>query len=90
MNHRVLAINPGSTSTKVAVYEENNCIFSTSLSHTAEELEKFPSVLDQFEWRKGMVLKALEEGGIERGNDGAQAQGTGIQQLFEHKCSSED
>ena len=68
MNHRVLAINPGSTSTKVAVYEENNCIFSTSLSHTAEELEKFPSVLDQFEWRKGMVLKALEEGGIELGS----------------------
>lgn len=68
MNHRVLAINPGSTSTKVAVYEENNCIFSISLSHTAEELEKFPSVLDQFEWRKDMVLKALEEGGIALGS----------------------
>lgn len=68
MNHRVLAINPGSTSTKVAVYEENDCIFSISLSHTAEELEKFPSVLDQFEWRKDMVLKALEEGGIALGS----------------------
>lgn len=61
---RVLAINPGSTSTKVAVYDDDNCIFTISISHTAEELAKFPSVLNQFSWRKGLVEQSLNDAGI--------------------------
>ncbi len=64
MSHRILAINPGSTSTKVAVYDDTDPIFNVSLAHTIEQLEEFDSVLDQFTWRKNLVEKALAEAGI--------------------------
>ena len=46
MSHRILAINPGSTSTKVAVYDEGEPVFNISLAHTPSDLERFPSVMD--------------------------------------------
>ncbi|MDE6463495.1 MAG: butyrate kinase, partial [Muribaculaceae bacterium] len=64
MSHRVLAINPGSTSTKVAVYDDTEPIFTISIAHTAEELQSFATVLDQFAWRKSLVEKALSDAGI--------------------------
>ncbi len=64
MSHRILAINPGSTSTKVAVYDEGEPVFNISLAHTPSDLERFPSVMDQFAWRKGLVESALSEAGI--------------------------
>lgn len=65
MSYRILAINPGSTSTKIAVYDDEQQIFSHSISHSPEELAKFACVLDQFEWRKQLILGALAEGGID-------------------------
>ena len=44
----ILAINPGSTSTKIAVYENEKEIFESSLDHTSEELAKSHSQKDQF------------------------------------------
>ncbi|WP_312093019.1 butyrate kinase [Aminipila sp.] len=65
MSYRILAINPGSTSTKIALYEEETKIFEKSLSHTAKELEAFDEVLDQFEFREKVILSVLKEENIE-------------------------
>lgn len=58
--YKILAINPGSTSTKFALYEDENLIFSHSLEYTAEEMSKYPSIPDQFTMRYESVLEVLE------------------------------
>lgn len=65
MTYNILAINPGSTSTKIAVYKNEDQLFTTSISHTPDELAGFKSVIDQFEWRKGLILKALADNNID-------------------------
>lgn len=57
----ILAINPGSTSTKIAVYENEKPLFVSSLDHTAEELAKCPSQKEQFFMRKDIVLNELKK-----------------------------
>ena len=61
---RVLVINPGSTSTKIAVYEGEKPLFTEVLRHDAEELKKFKKIVDQYEFRKEIVLSLLKEKGI--------------------------
>lgn len=56
----ILAINPGSTSTKVAVYENTTPRLVRTLRHSVEELSTFPHVTDQFDFRKDVVLRELE------------------------------
>lgn len=62
---KILAINPGSTSTKIAVYADTEPVYTRTFQHTAEELAPFKQVPDQFEWRRDMILNDLEENGIE-------------------------
>jgi len=57
----VLAINPGSTSTKIAVFEDTNPLFIQTLRHTKEELEKYERVTDQFSFRKNLIIEQLED-----------------------------
>lgn len=61
---KMLIINPGSTSTKIAVYDNNNPIFTETLSHSSEEISKFNNIFDQYEFRKDFILKSLKEHGI--------------------------
>ncbi len=61
MAYKILAINPGSTSTKIAVYADDKPVFQTSLSHTPEDLAGFNQVIDQFEWRKNLIEQVLRE-----------------------------
>ncbi len=61
---KVLAINPGSTSTKIAVYRNNKSIFLKNIKHTAEEIAQFKTIADQFGFRKDIILKELKEAGI--------------------------
>jgi len=61
---RVLAINPGSTSTKIAVYQNTEPIFIKNIKHTTEELSPFPKITDQFEFRKEIILQQLHEADI--------------------------
>ncbi len=61
MPYRILVINPGSTSTKIAVFEDARNIFTETLRHTNEELAPFTNVADQFEFRKSVILDALEK-----------------------------
>jgi butyrate kinase len=55
----ILAINPGSTSTKFSLFEEENLIFEKSLRHTAEELAGFSKITDQFYFRKNLIMNEL-------------------------------
>lgn len=65
MSYNILAINPGSTSTKIAVYHDLTPVYTKTFSHTAEQLAAFTRVADQFEWRKNIILQDLEENGID-------------------------
>ena len=60
----ILAINPGSTSTKIAVYLDETEAMSRTIRHSAEELRPFARVIDQFGFRRDLILKVLEEEGI--------------------------
>lgn len=64
MEKLILAINPGSTSTKIAVYKAHEQLFVTTLRHSAEELSSFERISDQFSFRKETILKALKENDI--------------------------
>ena len=61
---RLLILNPGSTSTKLAVFEGESPLFTESIVHTPEELAPFDHVADQYEFRKALVLSCLEKHGI--------------------------
>ncbi len=65
MNYRVLAINPGSTSTKIAVFDDDQKVFVKVLRHDPEELDKIGGILDQYEFRKNLVMEALKENDVE-------------------------
>lgn len=65
MSYKILAINPGSTSTKIALYEDEKEVFCKTLDHPAEEIEKYSKVADQFDMRKEIVLSFLKENGYE-------------------------
>lgn len=61
----LLVINPGSTSTKVAVFRKGQNIVQKNLSHSTEELSKYEKITDQFEYRQQMILEWLKEENIE-------------------------
>ncbi len=62
---KVLAINPGSTSTKIAVYENEKEIFIKTLRHTSEELKGFEKITDEFAFRKNIIISEIKAAGIE-------------------------
>ncbi|HJZ39208.1 MAG TPA: butyrate kinase [Bacteroidales bacterium] len=64
MNHIILAINPGSTSTKIAVYHNAKPVFLKSIIHDPAELSKFKRMSDQYEFRKSIILKELKDSHI--------------------------
>jgi len=61
---KILAINPGSTSTKIAVYVNENPVLVHTIRHSVEELAPFARVIDQYEFRKQLVLHELEANNI--------------------------
>ena len=61
MSKFILAINPGSTSTKVALYEDQNEVMKTTIDHSAEELAKYPKIADQYDMRKKEIIEFLSE-----------------------------
>ncbi len=62
--YRLLVLNPGSTSTKVAYFENDRCISSKSLTHKTEELEKYNNITDQYELRRKAVTEYMMEQNI--------------------------
>lgn len=65
MEYRILAINPGSTSTKIAVYDNDKQILVHGIDHPANEIAKYEKIQDQFDMRKNEVLKVLKENNID-------------------------
>jgi butyrate kinase len=65
MGFKILAINPGSTSTKIALYEDEKELLVNTLDHPVEEIEKYEKIVDQFEMRKNIVLSFLKDSGYE-------------------------
>jgi butyrate kinase len=60
----ILAINPGSTSTKIGVFVNLNPIFLKNIQHDPEELGKFEKITDQFQYRKDIIAEQLNNAGI--------------------------
>jgi len=58
---RILVINPGSTSTKIALFEDAEQVFRKSIPHSREELASYNKIVDQYEFRKDVILKTLQE-----------------------------
>ena len=63
--YRLLIINPGSTSTKVSLFENETSVFEKSLFHDADELLKYPHVNDQIPFRMNVILDMLKEENID-------------------------
>ncbi|MCX7828053.1 MAG: butyrate kinase [Thermanaerothrix sp.] len=61
---KILVINPGSTSTKVAVFEGEEVLASKTLRHSSEELSPFKRLTDQFEFRTRIIEAFLEESNV--------------------------
>lgn len=64
MAYNILTINPGSTSTKVALFSDLQQVKTLTLRHSAEEIARFASVSDQLDWRLEIILDALKTDGI--------------------------
>ena len=71
MPYRIFAINPGSTSTKIALFEDEKKIFSANVSHDASELKKFKELKEQLPYRREMIRKLLEDNHISLENTDA-------------------
>ena len=61
---KILAINPGSTSTKIAVFEDSKAVMSHTIRHSVEELSPFPKAIDQMDYRRQLVLDTLAKENI--------------------------
>lgn len=61
MSIKSLIINPGSTSTKIGVFEDETLLFDETLRHSTEEISKYASIVDQKDFRKEVILNVLKE-----------------------------
>jgi len=61
MGFKILAINPGSTSTKIALFDDAAQVFKTNIEHPNSELEKYKKIADQYEMRYDAILSVMKE-----------------------------
>lgn len=59
--NRLLVINPGSTSTKIAIFDNEKPVFEETLRHDNDEISKYNKVMDQYEFRKNVILDTLRQ-----------------------------
>ncbi len=59
--YQILTINPGSTSTKFALFEGEQAVLTKNIDHTSYELAPFDKMVDQFEMRKSLIVQELED-----------------------------
>jgi butyrate kinase len=64
MRRLILVINPGSTSTKVALFEGEKNISQRNLNHSVEDISQFEKISEQYDFRKEAILKWIEEEGV--------------------------
>ena len=63
---RILVMNLGSTSSKIAVYDDDKEVFNDTIRHTTEELAPFGDVTEQYEFRYSKIKESLSANGISR------------------------
>lgn len=61
---RILVINPGSTSTKIGVFDNERSVFEKTIRHDADVIQSYKSIIDQYEFRKQTILETLDQEGI--------------------------
>ncbi|MDG5470743.1 butyrate kinase [Jeotgalibacillus sp. ET6] len=62
--YRILVINPGSTSTKIGVFDGETAVLEKTIRHETVQIEAYSKIIDQYEFRKMTILEALDEEGI--------------------------
>jgi butyrate kinase len=65
MSYHILAINPGSTSTKLAIYEDEKLIYKESVKHDAIQISKFEHVIDQYAFRMDAIHDAIKKSKVD-------------------------
>jgi len=63
-DYKILVINPGSTSTKVALFSNEQLLFERKIGHNSQELSNFNKIIDQYRFRQNIILSFLKEKGI--------------------------
>ena len=58
---KTLVINPGSTSTKIGLFEDETLLFDETLRHSTEEISQYASIIDQKDFRKDIIVNFLKE-----------------------------
>lgn len=77
--YKIFAINPGSTSTKIALFEGGEAVFSSNVSHDSRALKQFKEISAQFDYRKETILEELKKAGVTlEGVDAFSARGGGL------------
>lgn len=64
-NFKILAINPGSTSTKIGLFQNENCLFKTTIEHSKEQLSQFKEIADQKDFRLDVLIEVLEKNNVD-------------------------
>lgn len=65
MSYKILIINPGSTSTKIGVYEDETQLMEETLRHSTEEIAQYATIYDQKDFRKNVILEVLKDKGVD-------------------------
>lgn len=65
MAYKILIINPGSTSTKIGVYEDETQVMEETLRHSTEEIAQYATIYDQKDFRKDVIVSVLKEKGVD-------------------------
>jgi butyrate kinase len=65
---KILVINPGSTTTKIGVFDNNKSVFLKTIQHNAKELELYEKIADQFEYRKKIIMEEFKLANIDLNN----------------------
>ena len=65
MGYKLLIVNPGSTSTKIGVYEDEKELFVETLRHSSDEISKYDTIFDQRGFRKEVIMNVLKENNID-------------------------
>lgn len=65
MDKNILVVNPGSTSTKIAVFKNLKQVFLNNIKHSPEELHRYNKIVDQFDFRKQTIIDELEKSQID-------------------------
>lgn len=62
--YRILVINPGSTSSKIGVFDDEYCIVEKTIRHNLDDIHHFHRIIDQYDFRRKVILETLDHEGI--------------------------